>query len=280
MPDYTVQINFAALSDKLVRMLDPVIERTAFGLSAADGAAAHPLALPGFFKVDVAQARKRSFDVVKSESATWVLASGFREAIDGVHALLEETRIACAVVDLGASGDISVEQWNEHIGGKIKAFHKEFLRPKLEFLNTTYNVTVQPDRLQQLLSLNAARNCLVHRAGIVSPEHDANVPEGLRVSWRRPELRAVGPAGERSIDESNRLLDAGGTLQMSVSDTCKLFRAGEKVSFTAQEFSYVCLTLILFGQELAQNTVAYAKNRSFPFTPTQAAAGPGGGDPS
>jgi len=116
-------------------------------------------------------------------------------------------------VELGAEGaEFTGEEWKQRVVGKGKCFHRRGLPYKLRFLSEEHGLSVSRELQEQVLSLNRARNCLVHRAGVVSAQHDANDSGKLRVFWRKSELIASGPAGERPVTESNPILAGGESL--------------------------------------------------------------------
>jgi hypothetical protein len=261
--DYKVEVNFAALGTKLARALDPVIERTAFGLCTAESGATQ-VRLPGFFRVDLPESRKRDVTLIREDFRTWILTAGFRDAIECMHTFLDEARMVCAVVELGAhSAVFTVADWNRCVVGRSKCFHKMGLPDKLTYLKEKHQVGVCPELEENILSLNRARNCLVHRVGVVSAQYDTNDSGQLQVSWRRRHLLARGPEGERELAESEAIVQAGESILLRSCAAKRAFEVGAKVLFNAREFSELCMTLFAFEQELATAIEGRAKNLAF-----------------
>jgi len=110
---------------------------------------------------------------------------------------------------------------------------------------------------------NLARNCLVHRNGIVS-HLDSNSDQGLVVKWRKLEIMATGPGGERVMTAMARV-KAGESVFLRHAKDQKLFRKGEFVTFTVDEFGELCMTLFSFGQQLVQNKEQYGRSKGVRF---------------
>src|SRR4030095_9320340 len=130
-------------------------------------------------------------------------------------------------------------------GSQQRRFHRLGLPDKIDDLQRIYSLALDPDLVGHLRTINDARNCLVHRQGIVQ-ERDVNEDAALRVSWRRLACVIRGPDGERDFFPGS-LVDVGETLCVSNRDVAKLFPLGTAISFSVQEFADVCWSLFLLG---------------------------------
>lgn len=142
----------------------------------------------------------------------WILGSAFREAVESLNVLLIDVRDAVAYAELrkqhGLFGDIVAADVT-----RKEEFAYLGLRRKLNSLRDEYRVPFRSDSVDCLLSIASARNCLVHRFGIVE-RADANSPTALIVGWRHREV--ISPS-----DGISR----------------KMFAIGERVDFSSAEFA-------------------------------------------
>lgn len=147
-----------------------------------------------------------------------------------------------------------------------KKFHGLGLPGKIDFLVTEYDPSLRPDLTDEVLSINKARNCMVHRNGIVSAL-DLNSDEGLLVRWIKMQIITKGPRGQRVVTGGD-IIKAGESVSVQQEASQKLFLAGESISFTTDEFSELCFTTMLFGMQLVDNIDNYARAKGMRFDST------------
>lgn len=268
---FSVHVNLAALTSQLQRALQRSIDLTSFGLMAAARAPREDaLKLPGaWFQLATAGNEALDFESAGAEFQKWAVACGLRDSIEAMRVFLEEARNIVAVWSLTGRPTIMGEEWNAKMVREAREFHKMGLPGKIEFLKKNYDPVLLPDSADEVLSINDARNCLVHRRGIVA-DRDLNALDGLLVQWRKFELVVRGPGGERVIVPP-ATIQGGETLSGRQARASRLFRLGEGVSFSPQEFAELCWTLLWFGKALVQNVEAHGKAKGVKFTEPQPA---------
>lgn len=257
MDSYVLTINLRGVVAGLHQALQRAIDLVAFGLHAAGGATDPGPTVHGSMKIpgviaNLTPARDAamSFDTARDEFKRWVLACGLRDAVEGVSQTLEEARKVGVVVSFG--GEMTGADWNERVVGESARFDRRPLPDKINFLAALCGPSVMPAALEKVKTINKARNCLVHRQGIVG-NRDCNASDGLLVEWTKLDLVVPTAGGDEVVTALPFTLKAGERLSMRNSLRQKLFRLGDTVSFTAQEFSYICWTLFQFGQQLVLN---------------------------
>jgi hypothetical protein len=135
------------------------------------------------------------------------------------------------------------------------------LPDKIQHLQDTYSLALDPDLVRHLQSINAARNCLVHRRGLVQ-EQDLNEDGALRVSWRRLAPVITGAAGEREF-YPGILVVPGESVGVSNRDVSKSFPLGTAIAFSVQEFADVCWSLFLFGDSTTKRVEDWARAHGY-----------------
>lgn len=244
-----VQVNFGAPLGQLQHAIQRTIHLAALGLNATPRLTQDDLQLPGTsISLQLAGPTPWPIDEAREGFEQWLLMNGLRDATEAISGFLEETRTGLAVWQLAIrsrSGPVTGADWNEATGSQQRRFHRLGLPDKIDDLQRIYSLALDPDLVGHLRTINDARNCLVHRQGIVQ-ERDVNEDAALRVSWRRLACVIRGPDGERDFFPGS-LVDVGETLCVSNRDVAKLFPLGTAISFSVQEFADVCWSLFLLG---------------------------------
>ncbi len=250
-----IHLDLGAVQGTLQRALQRSVDLVSFGLHAAETAANGSLTLPGaYFQVAAASNEALNFDQAKQEFPPWLVGHGLRDSIEAVGLFLQEVRLVCAVWSLG--NQTTGAAWMARMVEEAKKFHHRGLPDKLTFLEKEYGLTFPPLK-EQIFSINGARNCIVHRRGVVH-DQDMNSPSGLRVRWRRYQIFVDGPSGRREIVPP-AMVDGGETIRMIEGDVEKVFAKGSVVGFSAQEFSEICWTLLSFGMATVKNLEAHGR---------------------
>ncbi len=264
---HSLQINLDAPQGLLQRSLQRAIDLVAFGLTARTAVPEGQVRMPGPVpQFATAQNYAMSFAQAKDEFEIWVLQSGFRDAVEGMQEFLEEARVACAALALGPMFKVPAG-WTPPFtreSAEGKKFHWLGLEGKLIALNDRYGVTPEPELRTAVEEINQARHCLVHRGGVVG-QPDLNHPEGLRISWRRLDFIVQDAlTGVQRPLVLNQRIDAESILALRIALSERLFRLGERLSLTREDFIGVCFTLLSVGQEISASVLQYAHRTRVP----------------
>ncbi len=283
MAEYKVSIHIDLGSFKggLQRALQRATDMVAFGLWAAENAPpTDDHGVPGaFFQVSPAENIRLDFDGKKQAFPGWVLANGLRDCIEAAHTFLEEARRVCSVwVAFNGRSRMTGIEWNEwqrKEEAEALAFHRKGLPDKFDAL-AKHSATLVTPLKGHVLAINRTRNCLVHRYGIVT-KLDTDSPDGFLVRWLKMEVIVRGLEGERVIGPGE-IVHGGETLMIRQTETSKLFRLGDRVLFTAQDFNDICMTLLRFCEALTALVEEFGKSKGVKFTTPLAGAPPQGAE--
>lgn len=175
------------------------------------------------------------------EAALWTLPGRVARKADGI---------------LNFQGEVGGEQWNEVIVNGGLKFDRLTLPDKLEKL-AALGLPELPFA-GDIRSLNAARNCLVHRGGIVGP---ADLRDGrLVVSWRRIRLIAHGDDGERTIGIASRV-EKGERVGVELEPVEQTYSLGDTVAITQEDFADMAQTYVWFAQQLGDAIQVMQRDR-------------------
>jgi hypothetical protein len=249
------------------------VDMVALGLQAADHLTIEELTIPGSFgQVTPARNRQLSIEDAKGHFRSWVLANGLRDCVEALGTTLEWARKHCVLwaqpgtVARAAGGTLRLSAqfagavWNNEIVAGADKFDRLPLPNKFQYLEDKYGV-IRPELTDDILSLNAARNCLAHRLGVVGRQDLKNdSDDALVVTWRKLEIRVEGQTGQRFITEPSRV-DEGEMLQVGFAPMTRTFMLGQKIEFSASEYVDIATTFMLFGQQLEGNILNMQQRR-------------------
>jgi hypothetical protein len=237
-------------------------------IQAAEELRADAIEMPGVHgSVVPARNLALSVEAAKEEFPSWIFSHALRDCIEAVGPSLEWARKICFFwtrdghverLETGALRiwvTLPIKDWNSHMVQEASEFDRKPLRAKFQHLEQHYHLA-RPELAGCILTLNAARNCLAHRQGIVGPE-DFNDTEHrrLRVAWRRLDIVA-GTGEDQRILELPALVEAGETVGIRVTETIKSFALGERVTFTRHEFLEIAMTFFFFAQQIHESILS------------------------
>jgi hypothetical protein len=150
---------------------------------------------------------------------------------------------------LRLSAEVTGSVWNSEMVEQGQKFDWLSLPKKFEYLENKFGLE-RPELSGDVLSINAARNCLAHRGGVVGRQDVRGVTDdGLVVSWRKIQIRVRGVNGERVIAEPARV-EKGELVMMELSQTSRSFKLGQKIELSVSDYVGIATTLTVFGLQL------------------------------
>lgn len=298
-----LRVNLAGLSGGLHRKLQGLMNFVALGLKALERTTDEALTLPDVELPHQLSSAPELWDSerLRKEFGRWILAAGVRDAVEAFSSVLESTREILAAWSISLEGErISADLWNTRLVDEGQSFHSKGLPHKLDFLRKKYAVALPPTKEEYLLSINRARNCLVHRNGIVALQdinagpseireairshrtasptepwtneqirtalQNAGIEPFLEVKWLRLKL-FVERDGKRSyLDMRAAPHDVGGgVLGLEVQLAERKFGLSEAVVFDANEFSEIAWTLSKCAHNLTEAVERRGRELGVPF---------------
>lgn len=263
----SVLIDLRGMTGRMQRLLRHAMNLVAIGLHARDGVTNDTLSIP-----DVTMHHQfdtsNQWNVEQAQEAweTWILKNGFRDVSEALAGVLEEAQSVLSYWQISLiQNDRKVigEDWNEIVVHRGQQFHRKTLPQKLDFLKAKHDFELDPHLVKQALSINAARNCLVHRGGLVS-DSDIDSSGGLIVEWRCLALVAEID-GEMQEIIPPHYLEAGTRLGISMRNRSRRFEVGDLFQVNTEEFTQICWTLFAFTLSCTQSLQKWAEARGFDF---------------
>ena len=149
--------------------------------------------------------------------------------------------------------------------------HKLHFPQKLEKLERQFGIVTRFNA--NILSLNKARTCVVHRLGVVSAL-DADDTGTLKVTFQHAKFVARGEetGQELVIDRPGLVTTEDSMLELHFVESQRQFKIGERVKLRAHELYDTIITLWRFGLTAAQAVEAYGKALGIQFPPPMSEA--------
>jgi hypothetical protein len=182
---------------------------------------------------------------------SWILAKAFQELLRAVRHALEEAHIVVALL----TKDHKVQS-NDTLANFLRPFQSRAAGLPFPDLLGAVNDWLDPklDFADSYKSLQAARNCLEHRAGIVSnsdtkgaAEFTLNIPR-MKIFYLRGNEEIELVAGER-VDAGDNQPEV--EILMRVEIRKRSIPLGGRLTFTPAEFSEIAFACNFLGQQLA-----------------------------
>jgi hypothetical protein len=241
--------------------IDAVVESIHLGVRRAAvflGLGLNAAAMPDFKKYQLAEITGLDFvpvqvsdDVVKEfkdEFAHWVLGNGLRELIESFAHALERLYEYCLMIEISRGKllqGVAIKQF--------KDFKHAGLEDRLKKLSEDFHVVT--DKATALVSISRARNCLVHRRGIVGEKEGTS---GLNVSWWGFDIFGESPNGDvleipKPMPSDGIILNEGMALKIRHCERKRTFAFGSILRFKPVDVAEICQMVFLAGGDICKS---------------------------
>lgn len=265
---FSVAINLAGLTARIQRLLQASMSLVAIGLNARKEISEQDLKLPDApVQHEYSASNRWNAEQAGEAWQTWILRNGFRDVAEAINGLLEETQLVLAhwrVATLQKERQLRGSDWNDIVVKRISQFHRLGLPDKIEFLEKEYGLGLPAALTKQVLTINVARNCLVHRGGVVT-EREAGDSKCFTMEWKALVVVLVEEGIEKEIEPPHRV-EAGAHVGAAIRDRSKAISVGQQITVNVTEYSQICWTLLMFAAECAKALEAHGKAQGISFT--------------
>jgi hypothetical protein len=183
----------------------------------------------------------------------WLLAKGFQDLARGVRESLEEAALYLALISRPTRSvptSISLEDLFDTM--RKPAARLPF--PEL-LARVNAGLTSPLEFEREFLSIQRVRNCLEHRGGMVRKQDLDDQAAALTLSF--PRLKVFYMRGNEEIELARDERVDDGTHEPEVQilgrigTRSRTYQLGERVTFTANEFSEIAMACSFFAKQLA-----------------------------
>lgn len=261
-----MHINLSGIAGRIQRLLKQTTYMAAIGIRATEALSQESLEMPELtFVFQYDHTNPWTVEEAQVNWRKWVLTNAFRDTAEVIASILEEAQHVLAVWSLlepKLQGQtVKAERWNNEVVHRASQFHRRTLPQKLDYLRSTYGFTLEKVHEEELLSINAMRNCFVHRGGQVG-NIDIDASGSLHLKWRQmtPYVEVDGVTSELKLPfyaEKETLMT------IEIQSKTKAFAVGEGISVTLGEFTGVCWTIFTIAQRVGETLESYARDKGF-----------------
>jgi hypothetical protein len=268
MADYmiNISINLNGLRGELQRSLQRTVYLVSAGLQTKDRIDPDHLRLPtNSITMIFDGGLKWDAQTAEGQYSEWILSNGFRDLIEYFNTFFESAHRVLASWELATRQKdgikITGSDWNRIIISGGKSFHRLGLPDKFSHVEGNHHIPIDAKLREQILSINAARNCLVHRNGVVT-EQDLNATSALEVKWTSLVVIVKSEDGEKDL-VLGEVVEKDSVIAIRNKESVKTFSLGKRVLFTAREFANIAWGLFLFGNDLVQKISDFGVRNGF-----------------
>lgn len=210
-------------------------------------------------------------EAARLEAQDWLLRGFLRDAIEATGLFLDECLQVCSLMQVAAQPTARGVDVNRILHDEARANHRLYLPQKLEKLQRAYGVTTRFD--SNVLSLNKARTCLVHRLGTVS-QLDVDNTGVLIVTFQHAKIVARGKetGQELVLDRAGLVVTEDSVVELQFVDSQRTFQLGAHLRLQAHELYDTIITLWRFGLATAQAVETYGRSIGLQFPDPPSAA--------
>ncbi|GIT97519.1 hypothetical protein [Sulfurovum sp. TSL1] len=187
----------------------------------------------------------RKFSEIYSDVKMEVDLLNYHQLVKIIHEHIELAYKIYISLKECKKGDTILE-FEKHIETLCSKFHSKKFPEKLNIITDDLSLSASLDTLSQI---NKVRNCLEHRAGIVSKRDCEPSKNYMSIKFRYP--RIDSPNGE--ITPSS-YIKGRQTTNINFIDETKIFRQGEKISFTFDENTKLIFSLNVCFKSIIDGT--------------------------
>lgn len=164
----------------------------------------------------------RTFSDIKSDIITEIDLLNYHQLLKLVHEFIEKSQKLYLALKEPRQGD-NIISFEKHIDELSNVFHKKPFPKKLERITENLGLNHSLDVLNQI---NRVRNCLEHRAGIVSDSDCDSGKNYMSIHWRYPKI--VSQDGDMSPISS---IKGRKNTDIVFTDEVRKFRKDQKILF-------------------------------------------------
>lgn len=251
-----IRIDLAGIPSAAQRLLQAATYMVAIGLNSKQYINDEAMEIPDVRQRSNFNASSPwSIPEAAGEWGAWVLRNGFRDISEAISGMLENTHAVLSYWSLMKNqaevGRLVGDDWNEMVVRRQGSFHRKTLPQKMDFLEKHYGFMFPQEHVDRLKSLNAARNCLVHRYGVVTSDDILPEENGLTLRWNTL-VTYVEREGNLTEVVPPMVIEGGSTLKVMLSERNKTFLLGEHIHVSAEEFGEISMGFFQLSVVCAQ----------------------------
>lgn len=248
----TLTLNVSGVISPLFKVLEECTNSILFGLQTMELVNEIPPDLKideGFFRIQFGK-NDEDITVKKENYKSWLVKKGFEDLVKGIEASLREAYLYVSIFSK-SSVLKTVQEFNQVLSEIRKEALKMHVPDMIEKIEPHLKKPLSYKN--QILSINKARTCLVHRGGLVT-EKDINdtAQRALKLDWVKLKMfyekdgEEIEIIGETIVDGGAQ----GAPIKLKREDNTVSFKEGNRISLNYKQFNEFIVTCHHFGTDL------------------------------
>lgn len=255
-----VHIDLLALQANYFRRLQHLLDIITVLRVGCENVTAHQIAQRiDFGHFTPANGAQLGHKEAQSEAQDWLLRGFLRDAIEGTGVFLDECLHICEVMYISAYQSANGSNLSRLFNEVPLRNQKLHFPLKLDKLKRQFGISTRFN--QNVLSINKARTCVVHRLGLVS-SLDIDSTGTLNILFQHAKFVARGQetGQEYVIDRPGVVTIEDSVLEVHFINKKRSFKQGELIRLQSGELYDTVITLWRFGLALSESIEAYGKS--------------------
>jgi hypothetical protein len=223
----------------------------AASLSALAEGELHKPEMPNLFIRYQIRGPDMTSDQRRTMYENWLLARGFQDLARGIRESLEEAALYLSIMAKPTRMTTVRQLESEITRSRRRASRLQY--PEL-MAEINAGLTTPLAFSAEFLSIQKVRNCLEHRGGVVGVQ-DADIDGILRLSFPRFKIFYNRKGEEIEVRPDERVNAEDGEPEVQIMMRCvtasKTHRLGERITFSADQFSEIAVACNIFATDLA-----------------------------
>ncbi len=248
----TLTLNANGVIGPLHKVLEECTNSILFGLQTMELVNEIPPDLKideGFFRL---QFGKNNEDIAakKEKYKAWLLKKGFEDLVKGIEYTLREAYLYVSIFSK-LSELKTAQDFNQALPEITKQALKINIPDMLERIEP--HLAKSSSYKNQILSINKARNCLVHRGGLVtSKDINDEIEKALKLEWVK--LKLFYEKDCKEIEIVGKTIIHGGQegtqIKLRRENNTISFKQGSHITLDYKQFNEFIVTCFHFGVDL------------------------------
>lgn len=257
METIRVTVNLDAFVFEFSREIQEMLDGVYVFMAGADLVTDDVLAQSTILRANLISENSATLEQVKQHGRNWLVKSLLTDCVDTGGRLLDKGRQLCALYRLSEKELIKAEEFDAIKGSQWKDFHKKEFPRKFSTLENDFGL--QFALKEHFLSINKARNCIVHRGGRVT-QLDINDNNQLTIKWRAIKIvHKESEQGQEKVINSRTQVNKGELLSIKIEDTQRSFGYDSKIELSDTDLSDIASTMFFFARDFANQIEEYGK---------------------
>lgn len=135
------------------------------------------------------------------------------------------------------------------------------IKDKIKDINSYYQEYIPKD-IEKMISINKARNCIIHNNGFVR-KSDFNTSKSLIIKWKKLDIYIKNEKDDRIVLDHPVKVENDHRLFSQIIVNEKEFLLNDRISFNEKEFNEICFFFLLLAKDMENCVGEYSRSKGY-----------------